>query len=97
MITSARLTGSGELLQLDGIGVRLSGREILNDVSFAIRPGEFTGLIGPNGAGKTTILRVILGLQPPSSGTVTVAGAEPGRRPGRRHRFRWSGTCRRSC
>ncbi len=87
--TSARLPGSGELLRLDGISVRLSGREILNDVSFAIRPGEFTGLIGPNGAGKTTILRVILGLQPPSSGTVTVAGAEPGRpgpRTWRRHR-----------
>ncbi|MGO9781195.1 MAG: metal ABC transporter ATP-binding protein [Streptosporangiaceae bacterium] len=84
--TSARLPGSGELLRLDGISVRLSGRVILNDVSFAIRPGEFTGLIGPNGAGKTTILRVILGLQPPSSGTVTVAGVEPGWRSGRRHR-----------
>ena len=84
--TSARLPRSDELLRLDGISVRLSGREILNDVSFAIRPGEFTGLIGPNGAGKTTILRVILGLQPPSSGAVTVAGAEPGQRPGRRRR-----------
>ena len=82
--TSARLPRSDELLRLDGISVRLSGRQILNDVSFAIRPGEFTGLIGPNGAGKTTILRVILGLQPPSSGTVTVAGAEPGQRAGRR-------------
>jgi zinc/manganese transport system ATP-binding protein len=82
--TSARLPRSDELLRLDGISVRLSGRQILTDVSFAVRPGEFTGLIGPNGAGKTTILRVILGLQPPSSGTVTVAGSEPGQRPGRR-------------
>ena len=97
---SARLPGPGELLRLDGISVRLSGREILNDVSFAIRPGEFTGLIGPNGAGKTTILRVILGLQPPSSGTVTVAGAEPGRPArvlGGGTGGRWSGMCRRSC
>ena len=84
--TSARLPRSDELLRLDGISVRLSGRQILTDVSFAVRPGEFTGLIGPNGAGKTTILRVILGLQPPSSGTVTLAGSEPGRRPGRRRR-----------
>ena len=38
-------------------------REVLDDVGFAIGPGEFTGLIGSNGAGKTTLLRVILGLQ----------------------------------
>jgi zinc/manganese transport system ATP-binding protein len=74
-----------ELLRLDGITVRLSGREVLHDVSFTIAPGEFTGLIGPNGAGKTTILRVILGLLPPSAGTVTVAGAPSGgHRPHRR-------------
>jgi zinc/manganese transport system ATP-binding protein len=63
-----------ELLRLDGVGVRLGGREILRDVSFAIRPGEFTGLIGPNGAGKTTLLRVILGLQQPGSGSVLIDG-----------------------
>ncbi|HXP56743.1 MAG TPA: metal ABC transporter ATP-binding protein [Streptosporangiaceae bacterium] len=72
-----------ELLRLDGVTVRLGGREVLHDVGFTIRPGEFTGLIGPNGAGKTTILRVILGLLPPSAGTVTVAGRPIG---GHRHR-----------
>ena len=64
-----------ELLRLDGVGVRLGGREILRDVSFGIRPGEFTGLIGPNGAGKTTLLRVILGLQPVTAGSVLIDGA----------------------
>ena len=64
-----------ELLRLDGVGVRLGGREILRDVSFVIRPGEFTGLIGPNGAGKTTLLRVILGLQPVTQGSVLLDGA----------------------
>jgi zinc/manganese transport system ATP-binding protein len=59
------------LLTLDGIGVRLGGRQILRDVSLDIQPGEFTGLIGPNGAGKTTLLRVILGLQEASEGTLT--------------------------
>jgi zinc/manganese transport system ATP-binding protein len=63
-----------ELLRLDGVGVRLGGREILRDVSLTVRPGEFTGLIGPNGAGKTTLLRVILGLQPVSGGSVLVEG-----------------------
>jgi zinc/manganese transport system ATP-binding protein len=80
-------TSSDDLLKLDGITVRLSGREVLHDVSFAIRPGEFTGLIGPNGAGKTTILRVILGLLAPSAGTVTVAGRPIG---GHRHHRRES-------
>src|SRR3984885_4725132 len=63
-----------ELLRLDGIGVRLGGREILRDVSFSVRAGEFTGLIGPNGAGKTTLLKVILGLQAPTSGRVLLSG-----------------------
>ena len=64
-----------ELLRLDGVGVKLGGREILRDVSFTISPGEFTGLIGPNGAGKTTLLRIILGLQPVTQGSVLLDGA----------------------
>ena len=65
---------SASLLRLDEVGVRLGGREILNDVSFSIGAGEFTGLIGPNGAGKTTLLRVILGLQPVTGGSVLIDG-----------------------
>ena len=68
------------MLVVDGVEVRLSGREILHDVSFAIGAGEFTGLIGSNGAGKTTLLRVILGLQPSSGGSVLVNGRPRGRR-----------------
>jgi zinc/manganese transport system ATP-binding protein len=65
---------TADLLRLDEVGVRLGGREILNDVSFTIAAGEFTGLIGPNGAGKTTLLRVILGLQPVTRGSVLMDG-----------------------
>jgi zinc/manganese transport system ATP-binding protein len=64
-----------DLLTLDGIGVRLGGRQVLSDVSFSLGMGEFTGIIGPNGAGKTTLLRVILGLIEPSGGRVLVNGA----------------------
>ncbi len=63
-----------EALRLEGIGVWLAGRQILDGVSFHLRPGEFTGLIGSNGAGKTTLFRVILGLQRPNSGSVLIDG-----------------------
>jgi zinc/manganese transport system ATP-binding protein len=62
------------ILDVGQVSVALSGRQILDEVSFSVRPAEFTGLIGPNGAGKTTLLRVILGLQRPASGTVLVEG-----------------------
>jgi zinc/manganese transport system ATP-binding protein len=68
------------VLDVDGIGVVLSGRQVLRDVSFQILPGEFTGLIGSNGAGKTTLLRVILGLQATNTGHVLVAGGRRSRR-----------------
>jgi zinc/manganese transport system ATP-binding protein len=64
-----------DLLRLEDVGVRLGGRQILSGVSLSIAPGEFTGLIGPNGAGKTTLLRIILGLQPVTSGQVLLDGA----------------------
>ena len=67
-------------LRVEGVTVRLGGRTVLDEVSFQVGAGEFTGLIGPNGAGKTTLFRVILGLQPPATGSVRVGG---GRRSGR--------------
>jgi zinc/manganese transport system ATP-binding protein len=73
-----------ELLRVEGVSVRLGGREILRDVSFTVGPGEFAGLIGPNGAGKTTLLRVILGLQAPTSGRVLLNGRPRPRRDGGR-------------
>ncbi len=65
---------SENILEVQGVDVRLSGRTILDQVSFEIAPGEFTGLIGSNGAGKTTLFRVILGLQSASAGEVLLAG-----------------------
>ena len=46
----------------------------VNQLSFTIRPGMVTGFLGPNGAGKTTAMRLILGLDYPSAGTVTING-----------------------
>jgi len=67
-----------DALIVDGVSVRLGGREVLHDVRFSIKPGEFVGLIGSNGAGKTTLLRVILGLLPPAAGKVRVSAAGVG-------------------
>jgi ABC-2 type transport system ATP-binding protein len=46
----------------------------VDDFSFQVTPGEVVGLIGPNGAGKTSTLRCIVGIQRPSSGTITIDG-----------------------
>jgi zinc/manganese transport system ATP-binding protein len=67
-----------EVLTVEGVSVSLAGRQILQDVSFTVGAGQFTGLIGPNGAGKTTLLRVILGLQRPTAGTVEVPRSRRG-------------------
>ncbi|HZD90798.1 MAG TPA: ABC transporter ATP-binding protein [Pseudolabrys sp.] len=64
-------------VEFDHVTLRLGRRTVLDDVSFAIQPGEFIGVLGPNGAGKTTLMRAILGLRPPSAGTVRVHGQPP--------------------
>ncbi len=47
---------------------------MVREIDFAIAPGQCFGFLGPNGAGKTTTLRMLLGLSPPSGGTLTVFG-----------------------
>ncbi len=65
-----------EVLRLESVDVALSGRSILDGVTFELRAGEFVGLIGSNGAGKTTLFRVILGLLRPTRGRVLLEGRE---------------------
>lgn len=68
------------VLQVDSVSVSFAGRRVLDDVSFEVRPGEFTGLIGSNGVGKTTLLRVILGIQRPDAGWVRIGSSSDGDR-----------------
>ncbi|HEX3737327.1 MAG TPA: metal ABC transporter ATP-binding protein [Solirubrobacterales bacterium] len=71
---------SEAVLSVEDLGVRISGRPVLDRVDFAIAAGQFTGLIGSNGAGKTTLFRAILGLQGVSEGRILVAGRPRSRR-----------------
>ena len=53
---------------------RYGDKTAVDDLTFTVRPGMVTGFLGPNGAGKSTTMRMILGLDAPTSGTVTVNG-----------------------
>ena len=51
----------------------------VDGLDLVVRPGEIVAFLGPNGAGKTTTLDMVLGLTPPTSGTVRVFGKKPAR------------------
>ena len=56
---------------------RYEDKVAVDDVSFALEPGELVGYIGPNGAGKSTTIKMLTGILVPSSGTLRVAGLVP--------------------
>ena len=62
------------MIEAHGLVKRYGSTMAVNDLSFSIRPGLVTGFLGPNGAGKTTTMRMILGLDAPTQGSVTVGG-----------------------
>src|SRR5512144_365506 len=61
-------------VELNHINKTFGTVKAVDDVSYAVEPGEFFGLLGPNGAGKTTTLRILLDIFKPDSGTVQVLG-----------------------
>jgi zinc transport system ATP-binding protein len=75
------------LAELDGVSFAYSGGPpVLRDVTFAVDAGEFVAVAGPNGGGKTTLLRILLGLEHPQTGTAMLFG-EPARRLRQRYRI----------
>src|SRR5215831_18380937 len=62
------------MIELHGLTKRYGGTTAVDGLTFTVRPGIVTGFLGPNGAGKSTTMRMILGLNRPTSGTVTVNG-----------------------
>lgn len=66
-------------LTLDGVSKRYGDFQAVRDLSFEVEKGAICGFLGPNGAGKTSTLRMILGLQPATSGRIEILGAADGR------------------
>ena len=66
--------GESPVIEARGLAKRYGATLAVNDLSFTVRPGLVTGFLGPNGAGKTTAMRLILGLDYPTAGAVTVNG-----------------------
>jgi zinc/manganese transport system ATP-binding protein len=67
------------LLAAENLTAGYRERAVWRDANFSIGRGEFVAVIGPNGAGKTTLFRLLLGLQQPVSGRITIFGEEPKR------------------
>jgi len=66
------------MIEAHGLTKRYGERTAVDDLTFTVRPGVVTGFLGPNGAGKSTTMRMILGLDAPSAGTVRVNGRRYG-------------------
>lgn len=64
------------MIQVHGLTKRYGDKTAVNGIDFTIAPGRVTGFLGPNGAGKSTTMRMILGLDRPTSGTATIDGQD---------------------
>ena len=67
-------------LTLEGLGKRYGDFQAVRDLSFQVEKGTICGFLGPNGAGKTSTIRMILGLQPATTGRIDILGADDGRK-----------------
>ncbi len=65
------------IIEIEGVSFSYGGHDILSDVNFTLSKREFAGMVGPNGGGKTTLLKLMLGLLKPATGTITVLGSSP--------------------
>ena len=66
----------GPVMSTEGLGLRIRGAVIVDDVSLEVIQGEFLVIIGPNGAGKTTLFNLLSGVTRPTSGRVVFRGTD---------------------
>jgi PrtD family type I secretion system ABC transporter len=76
LMTAARpkgdlaLEGPPDLFRVEGVGHAINGQAVLQEIDFALKPGEVLAVAGPSGAGKSTLARILLGLWRPDAGRV---------------------------
>lgn len=61
---------------VDDVSFKYQDHTVIEDISFDVKVGEYLGIIGPNGGGKSTLIKIILGLLKPDTGTVKIFGKD---------------------
>jgi zinc transport system ATP-binding protein len=67
---------SPAVFEARGLSYQIDGTDILKEINFVIKKGEYSALIGPNGGGKTTLVRLLLGLEKKSAGEIRLFGKD---------------------
>lgn len=65
-----------EILKINGLTKHYKSKLALDNVSFSVEDGEFLSILGPSGCGKTTLLRILIGLLAPDSGSILLDGRD---------------------
>ena len=74
MVRTPPATDTRYMISVENVTKRYGDKLAVDDLSFQVKPGIVTGFLGPNGAGKSTTMRLILGLDAPTSGSVSIDG-----------------------
>ncbi len=67
-------SGQGVSVEVRGLNKSFTGRPVLKDINFSVRPGEIFVLMGPSGCGKSVLLKHVIGLEEPDSGEILIDG-----------------------
>ena len=74
IVPSDFIRSGGSMIEVHGLTKRYGPKVAVRDLTFTVRPGIVTGFLGPNGAGKSTTMRMIAGLDAPTTGSVSLNG-----------------------
>ena len=71
-----QITNVKKCIEVSNVSFSYNGQPVLDNISFSVNTGEYLGIIGPNAGGKTTLIKIILGLLKPDTGTVRIFGQD---------------------